>query len=279
MKAFAVFLTGLMAIIGSAASAADLVTSGQIGAIQYYAVSTTKSLKIQAPWTVKLSLTDAGSGQQRYFVSLYSEMDTRLNNKPEMAQLRAQFPGYKVDEAIPTQLQSIQVDLGDGNIISIPAPPTSQNFFSQNWFLDSKTGAGIWAKWAAGAKPTVTIQAQVRVPTVIPGETFELPLRELCPRSQRHETVESLLGSLVSSLQPIYARLKTADMKQLVLSTAIESCIQMNDASKINSISDVLKLTANTPDQIEDVQLSTDRVDQTAQSAVLNTEIETSEIK
>jgi|GEM_PF-4519765 len=279
MKALAVFLIGLMAIVGSVAQAADLVTSGQIGAIQYYAVSTTKSLKIQAPWTVKVSLTDAGSGQQRYFVSLYSEMDTRLSNKPEMAQLRAQFPGYKVDSAIPTQLQSIQADLGDGNVITIPVPSTSQNFFSQTWFLDAKTGAGIWAKWATGTKPTVTIQAQVRVPAVIPGETFELPLRELCPKSQKRETVESLLGSLVSSLQPIYARLKTADMKQLVLSTAIESCIQMGDASTINSISDVLKLSANTPDQIEDVQLSTDRVDQATQTTVINTEIETSEIK
>ncbi len=270
----------LMAFASVPSLGAELVSSGKVGAFTYFAVRTTKSLKILLPWRVKIGLSDLGakSGSERFYVNVYAELDTRLDS-PDMIEIRSRFPGFKVDAAIPSQITEIKVDFGDGHPQTIEAPPTSQNFFTAFWFLDLRTGPDVWKKVANGMKPEVLIGANVKVPSVIKGETFTLPLRDICPRSRPNAIVEQLLGDLVSSLLPIYDRLRTSEMKQLVLSTAIDKCIQLGDASKIGSISDVLKLAAVVPEGVQDVSLTTDRVESTVQPALLHAEIDISESK
>lgn len=274
MKRLLTLLSILMAVSASSARGAELVTSGQIGPVVYYAVHSTRSLKILLPWNVKVDLDDTGpaSGSQRYYLNVYGELDTSLD-RAEIQTLRGKFPGYKIDAAVPMRLGSITIDVGDGHPGTLPPPPVSQNFFSSGWFIDAKAGPAVWKALSSGQLPGVTISAQAKIPTVITGETYLLALSQICPQPNGMSTVKGLLAPLVRSLEPIYSNLKTADMKDLVLETALESCIQLGDSARIATISDVLELPASLTQGMQDKTLTTDRVDAVPTAVQLNPEV------
>lgn len=268
------FALATIVTLTSFAQSTDPVSAGQVGPVGYFAVHHSKSIKLVLPWKVKADLVDTGaeSGSQRFYLSVYGEVDTKMD-RSEITEIKERFPGYKIDPGLPIRLKAISVDLGSGQPVDISPPAASQNFFTTGWFVDPKIGPSIWQKFANGKGPQVRMEAIAKVPSIIPGETYLLPLREICPKAKSSGTVQGLLGELVPNLQPIYDEIRSAEMKQLALRSALEQCIRLTSSFEIGSIKEVLDLPASTPGVLKDLKLTTDKLGTADQDIEIGVEV------
>jgi hypothetical protein len=212
------------------------------GLVKYYVLQDSKTVVIQPPYIMTLSLTRATSAVNDFYGAYLSAKLDVETERPELTEIKKRYAGYKFETMGPSAFESINVDLGLSGPLNVTIP-ASTDFFMGSKKLTVAEGEDLIKRFSSTPSNMVSVSVKASRPISTLVGRITLNMEDACSTLATVHGKKTF-GRVLSNITKLsqWPNATTDDLRSKLQDFILNKCVAISSANGFDSMEELLQM-------------------------------------